>query len=208
MRKSAPTAIEDVAQLRALASAVRLDIVDTLQAMGEASAPDLAQQLGRPADALYYHIRALSAAGLVAEVGVRRKGRNTESVYAIASPTRTLSLSHRPKGRQGREGLNRIVRAMLQTSGREYRAALAAGACIAYGPTRELWPSRSLGWLSKAKLARANQLLTELNRLMLAKRSSDDDRLYTLQFMFAPAVTARKAGGDVNRAPRTRGKKS
>src|SRR5687768_8664088 len=62
-------AISDPAQIRLLSSPVRQEIVDTLSAFGgEASVAALAEQLGRPADGLYYHLRALVRGALVLEV--------------------------------------------------------------------------------------------------------------------------------------------
>src|SRR3954468_6585211 len=64
-----PRVIRDPAQVRVLKSGVRQEMVDTLAALGgEAGVASLAEQLGRPADGLYYHLRALVTGGLVAEL--------------------------------------------------------------------------------------------------------------------------------------------
>jgi len=189
--------VDSEAPLRALASTVRLDIIDTMLALGKASAPDLARQLGRPADALYYHLRALDRAGLVREVGERKRGRTVEAVYSVRS--KRLALSHRPQGRGSREAVQKIVKAMLLTAQREYSAASADANCVVDGPSRELWPSRSMGWLSKRELTRVNSLLSELNVLVSARRSSPDQQLYSLQFLLAPTGRGRRAERDISR---------
>lgn len=61
--------VRDPAQVRLLSSPVRQEMVDTLAALGgEAGVANLADQLGRPADGLYYHLRALVLGGLVEEL--------------------------------------------------------------------------------------------------------------------------------------------
>lgn len=48
-------------QLAALAAAARQEVVDVLAEMGSVSVAELAAALGRPADALYFHLRAPGA---------------------------------------------------------------------------------------------------------------------------------------------------
>jgi GNAT superfamily N-acetyltransferase len=45
------------------------------------SIPDLAGEVEMPADRLYYHVRRLDEAGLVAQVGTRASGRHTERLF-------------------------------------------------------------------------------------------------------------------------------
>jgi DNA-binding transcriptional ArsR family regulator len=178
--------VEDETQLSALASTVRQDIVDTLRALGEASAPELAAHLNRPADGLYYHLRALSRVGLVAEVCERRKGRVAEAVYSLRQ--KTLALSHRPRDQRAKAALINIVRAMFSGAEREYRRAIADQDCVVDGPRRELWPSRVVGWLTPHQLEQVNTLLSELNALVATNRFAPEARLYALQFSLAPAA--------------------
>ena len=63
--------IRDKRQMRALAAATRQEIVDVLPRMGTVSVAELAAALGRPADALYFHLRILKRAGLVRSAGTR-----------------------------------------------------------------------------------------------------------------------------------------
>jgi len=61
--------IQDKKQLTALTSSARQEIVDVLSQMRTVSVGELAATLGRPADALYYHLRVLKQAGLVLRAG-------------------------------------------------------------------------------------------------------------------------------------------
>src|ERR1700739_2463429 len=94
--------ISDPQQLRVLAAATRQEIVDVLAEMGTVSAAELAATLGRPPDALYFHVRALIRAGLVLEAGHRsRKGRK-EALFRTVAPGRRLVYEpNSPANRRG-----------------------------------------------------------------------------------------------------------
>jgi len=191
--------IDDEAQLEALASTVRLDLVDTLQALGEASVPELAARLGRPADGLYYHLRALTEVGIVRVVGEQKRGRSAETVYSVEDPDGRLAIRHNSKTPRARAAVQKIVRSMLSAAEREYRQCSDTPDCVVEGPERELWPSRAVGWLSKEDLVRVNSLLVELNSLMSGQRSGPTQKLYALQFSLAPI--ARAPNSDLTEQP-------
>src|SRR5688572_9630588 len=187
------TAVERPAQIRALASPARQELLDTLQALGRASVPELAAQLGRPADALYYHVRALQKAGLLREVERRRRGRHVEAVYATPEPDKRLKLSYRAGGKASARAVSSVVASMLRASRRDFDAAIARADVAVDGPRRELWAARVKGWLSPRELARANTLLLELATLVSGSRSPARERLYSFQFLLVPTLRERPA---------------
>ena len=68
--------IEGKAALTALVSTVRQEIVDTVEALGgDAAVADIAAQLGRPADGIYYHLRRLVDGGVLRESDDNGDGR-------------------------------------------------------------------------------------------------------------------------------------
>ncbi|MGH9702882.1 MAG: winged helix-turn-helix domain-containing protein, partial [Candidatus Acidiferrales bacterium] len=73
--------IRSETQLAALAAAARQEIVDVLEQMGTVSVAELAAALGRPADALYFHLRALTRAGLVRKTGYRARPGGKEALF-------------------------------------------------------------------------------------------------------------------------------
>jgi biotin operon repressor len=185
--------VDSTAQIRALTSTLRQDIIDLVQAMGSASVPELAEQLGRPADALYYHIRALQRAGLLVEAGSRQRGRHIEALYSTPDPERRLILQYRSGPESQTAPLRDLVAAMLRSARREFDCAIADPDCVVDGPVRELWAGRVKGWLTRAELAQVNQHLIQLNQLLSSPRSARRNRLYSLQFLLAPSVTERSA---------------
>lgn len=195
-RKPKFAPVEKPAQIRALASTARQEIVDTVQALGQASVPELAAHLGRPADALYYHVRALRKAKLLVQVDRRQRGRHIEAVYATPEPGKRLMLRYRPGESAASRALRQVVASMLRAARREFDAAIVRTDCVVEGPQRELWAGRVKGWLSAAELARCNALLSELAGLLASPRSSERDRLFALQFLLAPAAYSHTAGAD------------
>jgi predicted transcriptional regulator len=72
-------------QIRVLASPVRQDIVETVDAAGPCSVAELARLLGMPADGLYYHIRRLSSADLLKAVNAKSKRGRGEARLEVGS---------------------------------------------------------------------------------------------------------------------------
>jgi hypothetical protein len=62
VKNTPPHLVRSGKQLAALAAAARQEIVDVLEQMDTVSVAALAAALGRPADALYFHLRALTRA--------------------------------------------------------------------------------------------------------------------------------------------------
>lgn len=201
-RPRPPAVIDSLRQLRALISPARQDLIDTLHALGQASIAELAERLGRPADGLYYHVRALVAAGLVVEVGQRAAGRRDERLYSSLAPDRRLELRYRPTHAASATALRRLVGSMLRTADREFRVGLARPGVVVQGRQRELWAARSRGWLSPAELERVNALLTELGELLMRGPSSARKQLFNLTWLLAPADARPARRGGTLSAPR------
>ena len=178
--------VESAQQIRALASTVRQELIDALQALGTASVPELAKQLGRPADALYYHLRALQRVGLVRKVGHRQQARHVEALYSTVAPEQSLKLSYKTGPIAENAALKQLVGSMLRVSGRAFSTALGDADCVTEGPQRELWAGRIQGWLTSDGLTRANKLLQELGELFAPGQRPVDSRLFALQFLLSP----------------------
>lgn len=197
--------VESTDQINALISPTRQEIIDTLQAMGTASVPDLARQMARPADALYYHVRALSKAGLLQQVDTRQIGRHQEAVYATLEPEKRLKLLYRSEQPAATEAITQLVASMLRASGRDFARAIGDPSCQLDGPRRELWAGRIKGWVSPTELERINVLLDELTQLFAHTQDDKRNRLYSLQFLLAP--NHRDATHTRNTEPATLGTK-
>jgi DNA-binding transcriptional ArsR family regulator len=178
--------IEDEEQIRCLASPVRQEIVDTLQALGTASAADLAAELGRPADGLYYHLRSLLETGLVVAAGHRGAGRRREAVYALPAGD-GLRLAYDPDNVANVEAVTDVVGSMLRVAGRDFEKGFRPGLAVCEGPHRNLWAARLKGWLSETELEEIHELLRRVRRLLDRPRQSGEQRLHCFTLVLAPS---------------------
>lgn len=180
---------------RVLASATRQEIVDVLASAGPCTVARLAGLLGRTADGLYFHLRALLRAGLVREVSADPSAGRAGAVYGLPPGGVRLDYSDAP-----RADLARVVRLAINLSVREFERECLAGRPVGMGPRRRLWGGRVVGWLSPPELARANALVKELNSLFRAGRPGKGRVPMSLGFLLAPSgrgerVRNKKAGG-------------
>jgi DNA-binding transcriptional ArsR family regulator len=189
-----PRAISEPRHVRLLASPVRHEIVDTLSALGgTASVAELAEQLGRHADGLYYHLRLLCRGGLVREVDGAEGG---ERLYRLAGTGKApLRLAYRT-GRGGNApDLARYAHGLLQVAERDFLRALRLPGVAMSGPRRELWAARNKGWIDAADLEEVNRLLERLCDLTSRARGAGRDRLVSLAFVLAPSSRKPKRRG-------------
>lgn len=161
-------AIQSPRQIRALASAVRQDIVDALESNGPCSVRELANLLGRRPDALYYHLRVLREVGLLAHSSPEENGEIGAVVDLLFRP---LQLRYELGDRANREGVCRVVGAMTRSAERNFRRAFRPGVSEVAGPARDLWAGRCQGWLSEEDTREVNRLLSRVLSIMRARQA-------------------------------------
>src|SRR5688572_15611419 len=126
-RRSAPRRmlIAEPRQIRALASPIRQDILDTVMAIGPCSVADVARALGRRADGLYYHIRRL--------IGVRLLVGMGEGELQLDVPRKSMYLVYDPSDRRNRAAVLRVISALLRSAGRTFRKGFRPGVAVVSG---------------------------------------------------------------------------
>lgn len=175
--------IDRAEQIALLASPIRIDIVDTLEALGgTVSVAELATELGRPADGLYYHLRQLAAGGLIEEEDAP-DGRRYRT---CSCPGERLRLRYEPGDTPNAHAVARVAASQLRVSGRDFERALADPAAVVEGPLRTLWASRTTGWVDARDLAEINDLLTRLSDLVQRPRGDRAGQLIALSWVLAP----------------------
>jgi len=185
----------------ALASPVRQELIDTVDGLGGAATiAELAAQLGRPADGLYYHVRQLVRAGLL----VAEDGDGAEQYRTPGR--RALALDYRPDDPASARAVGRVAGSMLRIARRDFDAALAIPGVVAEGPRRALWAARAKGWVSRAELREINALLARLVDLVRRPRDRERAQLVSLCFVLAPieARPSRRAANGATRAKKPR----
>jgi DNA-binding transcriptional ArsR family regulator len=169
-------------QLAVLASAARQEIVDVLAEMGTVSVAEIAATLGRPADALYFHLRALKRAGLVEQLGDRSRGGRKEALFRTVA--RELWLHYEPGSKANRRGVTAIISSMLRLGIRDFRRAFQEPRVMVSGPQRELWAVRKTGRLSLAQVASVNQSIERLKQAV--SKPHGRGRLYGITVLLTP----------------------
>jgi DNA-binding transcriptional ArsR family regulator len=196
--------IRNEKQLAALATAARQEIVDVLEQMGTVSVAELAAALGRPADSLYFHLRALTRVGLVRNAGYRARPGGKEALYRTFAPE--LRLHYEQRNAANRKAVSAIVASMLRLAIRDFRRSFQRGNVRVSGAHRELWSLRKVGRLSRAQLAQLNHRIKELVKEVCAHRGHG--RLYAVSVILTPLDHRNKVDGLAKPKQRTtRGKK-
>ena len=165
-------------QLAALSSPERMRIVDALAALGPSSARELGAQLSRAPQALYYHLKALQAAGLVEKSASRKtakqpKGRRGEAVYKLIA--NELEFDAKNATEEMLQSLADAASALLRLADRQTRATLESGTAQLTGQARNLSVKRLTARLKPAELKQLNKLLDELIEFLAQRQSTDDD---------------------------------
>jgi predicted transcriptional regulator len=187
--------IRRVRQLAVLAGAARQEIIDVLEQMGTASVAELAAALDRPADALYFHLRALTRAGLVRHAGYRARPGGKEALFHTAA--RELQLEYQPHRAANRRAVSAIVASMLRLATRDFTRAFQRGQVLVTGEHRELWSLRKVGRLSPSQLAEVNRRIQGLAQHVCAPQGKG--RLYAVTIVLTPLDHRNRGAG------RTRG---
>ncbi|WP_296946060.1 helix-turn-helix transcriptional regulator [uncultured Massilia sp.] len=177
-----------------LSAPLRQEIVDMLAALGgEAGVAELALQMGRHADGLYYHLKILCKAGLVVDAGA---GEGSERRYRLAGDgVQPLRLAYRTGSAPHAAALRKFAHGLLQVAEKDFGEALEMEDVVGAGPVRELWAARNKAWLTQAELEEVNGLLERLCELMSRPRSDERSRLMSCAFVLAPHAALPKRRG-------------
>src|SRR5262245_12907953 len=124
MTPRAVVVLRSRAQLDALVSPVRLEILERLKARDAVSIAELARTMDRKATALTDHVRRLVAAGVLVPAGERRTSGRTESLYAL--PGREIAIGVVPGSSAAIRAASRSASMILRLAEREVRRALDA----------------------------------------------------------------------------------
>src|SRR5262245_44230621 len=172
------------AQLRALSSPARQEILDALAAAGESSIGEVAALLGRRPHALYYHLRALEPVGLVRRAGVRRNGKSDAALYAVPSPR--MMIEYRLGSGGFTRDMARTVRSMLRLTERDFRRALGFRSAVVTGPGRNLQCGRTKARLTVAQRARIQAHLAAVYEELAASQGQRTGQLHAVTLVIAP----------------------
>jgi DNA-binding transcriptional ArsR family regulator len=183
--------IDRPAQVRALISPTRQEIVDVLEAAGPCSIARLAELLHRPPDSLYFHVRRLLKVGLIIETERHKQGRHVFAVYDVMA--RPLTLAYEPPVRP--IDVIQVVTAAVRLGIRDFRRSFdpptAADRAVT-GGTRQVWGGRAKGWVSPKQLAQVNHLISQLLAIVRAGEPAVGAKAISFSFVLAPASSSKR----------------
>ena len=174
--------VESKAQMAALESPARQEMLEALSRLGTASVGQIADALDRPPDALYYHLRSLTRVGLIVPAGHRNKGRRKEALFRTVAPRLETRLE--PRTPEKAQAVAAIVGSIVRMANRDYRRSIKRADVALSGPHRELWAIRTTGWLTEAQVATVARLIDRL--LKEVSRPKGPGRLYGATLVFTP----------------------
>ena len=99
-------------EIGALVSPARQEIIDAVVANGPSTVAQIGEVLGRPADALYYHVRRLVSVGLLRETDTRRSGSRDEAIFDLSG--RPMRVVYDMGNRRLMNRLAKAITAMLR----------------------------------------------------------------------------------------------
>lgn len=176
--------------------------MDVLAKMGTVSAAELAVTLGRPADALYYHLRILQKAGLVEDAGSRLAAGKRQALFRAVGPE--LRIDYEAGRLQNGWPLCAVVASMLRLGIRDFRQAVRNQDVIVSGGRRELWALRKTGWLTANDLANVNKSVEKLANAVKGPRGPG--RLYGITILLTP-LNRRRSGNKGRKTPKSQSAK-
>ena len=173
--------IREAHQLRVLNSTMRNEIFDSVSA-GRCTVAELAYQLGRPADALYFHIRKLLQAGLIKEVGRSKTNGRDGALYGLATDRR---IGYDPRDPVNVRLVTAMVAAILRVALRDFKSGFDQRVAVVTGTRRNLWAGRGNTWLTPTELEEVNDLIQQV-RHYLNRPRREGTSLHAFSWVLAP----------------------
>ena len=188
----------NVAQLRALASPVRIEIVGVFQSHGPLAIRELAEKLGRPADGLYHHVRQLQKAKILRIAKTRRVGKRDEAVLELTAER--FGHAEQPKTPAMRLAIVESAASALRLANREFRQAVltekAAGdkECSEQGgrSRAQVRLSRQRSWLTDEDLRELQVMLEQLERFLKERMERKQGRPFAMTLALVPLLKRKR----------------
>ncbi len=172
-------------------STVRQEVVEAMRLHGPCSIADVASATGRPADALYRHVKLLVDAGFLEERGIRKGKRNAERIYDAAADDFAPPRVSGATGKADRDVLVRTATTLARATLSSLRDSAAAGRLECTPERRNFAIQYDLTWLTPERYMELRSMLLRINELIAEGRVNREGDLYSV-FSIATPVTRRR----------------
>ena len=150
-------------QIETLSSPARQEILSSVETYGPCSISEIADNLGRPADSLYYHIRKMTRVGLLVDRGSRRARRRDEHLFDV--PGRPM-VTCEPQGPAAQDAVLKTTAAMLRLTDRNVQEAFRSGEAVLEGPDQNVAACRAKGWLNPDERREVLDLMKRVHEIV------------------------------------------
>jgi DNA-binding transcriptional ArsR family regulator len=179
------------AQLRALSSPVRIEIVGAFQSFGPMSIRELAERIARPADGLYHHMRQLQKVHILRVKLTRRVGKRDESVFELTAER--FGHTATPRTPAMKKAIVQTAGAALRLAGREFNRAVLESEALEDEPSSTCPDdvartrlSRQKSWLTQDDLVALQALLDKVERFLRVRMHRKQGLPFALTQVLVP----------------------
>ncbi len=174
MTRSRPVVLDRPDQLRAVTSIIAHQIISVMERTRRCTVSELAEHLGIQAGSLYYHVRKLQKAGVLAPHVKRSTGGRKEVVYELTGSE--VILDPTASGSRFLAALARTMRTRLRAVERGFLDALSHPGTVRAGRNRNISLDQHHSRLSRSKRLELYRRIKELERFLI---ENDDPRQET-----------------------------
>ena len=179
-RRKKKVSIQTSKHWEAVSSAIRFEILSFLVACGPCSVAELARQMGTRADRLYHHVKKLVSAEIVEEVGHRRVGKQTESVYDLVAEKLEFDIN------VDSERFMKLLKSIHRRSERTFQNALDHGLVNFTDKKRNSYICGDTSWLTREERLRVNTHLEAIFDIFAKGRKDRNGELFSLTLNLSP----------------------
>lgn len=177
-------------QIEALASSVRMALIDYLSRVVHQSADQLATDLGLKVTAVYHHLKILKACGLVEDAGQTRAPSARKPTKLYRTPARRMRLKRAFENPDNAGLLTECHAAILRQAERDFSDGFKQLHPRADDTQRKHGFFRQVARLSPDRLRKLNRHLAEIANLLWEDDSPDGEPVaFTWSLTPIPAKT-------------------
>ena len=184
-RRRGPVVLRQPEQVRAASSLVAHELIALMERLRRATVAEMAEHLGREPSSLYYHVRKLAGAGVLAAGERRPTGGRQEVVYELTGTEVVLDPDERADGFVSE--LVRSVRTRLRAVERAFAAALGRPGARRRGRGRNLSLHQHHARLRPKDLDELQRRIAALEEFLVEADDPDVDRFVSVTVAVVPA---------------------
>lgn len=186
MTRPASHKITDPAQLLAISSPIRAQIVGIMENREGYSVREIAEHLSMPTESVYYHVHHLVKSGLLIQKGKRSCTTRSETIYQLLA--RSICVDWSNSSTEYQDALKKAVRVAHRLAERMMEAAIDSEECRLGGLTANARVQQESVRLGKDKLRELIKMLHEIDEFILENNDPEEETTYVVTATVAPIL--------------------